>query len=63
MVVFEDGVAKKSHYRKFAVRGQDGQDDFAAMREVIAPALLAALGRPGVGGVERVVRRSRRTSS
>jgi len=35
MVVFEDGVAKKSHYRKFQVRGQDGQDDFAAMREVI----------------------------
>ena len=35
MVVFEDAVAKKSHYRKFAVRGLDGQDDFAAMREVI----------------------------
>ena len=31
MVVFEDGVAKKAHYRKFAVRGQEGQDDFAAM--------------------------------
>ena len=24
MVVFEDGVAKKSHYRKFTVRGVDG---------------------------------------
>jgi excinuclease ABC subunit C len=36
MVVFEDGVAKKAHYRKFAVRGQDGQDDFAAMAEVIS---------------------------
>jgi excinuclease ABC subunit C len=36
MVVFEDGVAKKAHYRKFAVRGQEGQDDFAAMAEVIA---------------------------
>jgi excinuclease ABC subunit C len=36
MVVFEDGVAKKAHYRKFAVRGQDSQDDFAAMAEVIA---------------------------
>ncbi len=35
MVVFEDGVAKKGHYRKFRVRGLDGQDDFAAMREVI----------------------------
>jgi excinuclease ABC subunit C len=36
MVVFEDGVAKKSHYRKFAVRGVEGQDDFASMREVIS---------------------------
>jgi excinuclease ABC subunit C len=36
MVVLEDGVAKKAHYRKFAVRGQAGQDDFAAMAEVIA---------------------------
>jgi excinuclease ABC subunit C len=36
MVVFEDGVARKAHYRKFAVRGQSGQDDFAAMGEVIA---------------------------
>jgi excinuclease ABC subunit C len=35
MVVFEDAVAKKAHYRKFQVRGQEGQDDFAAMREVI----------------------------
>jgi excinuclease ABC subunit C len=36
MVVFEDAVAKKGHYRKFTVRGLDGQDDFGAMREVIA---------------------------
>jgi excinuclease ABC subunit C len=36
MVVFEDGLAKKGHYRKFAVRGQDGQDDFAAMAEVVS---------------------------
>jgi excinuclease ABC subunit C len=36
MVVFEDGLPKKSHYRKFTVRGLDGQDDFAAMREVIS---------------------------
>jgi excinuclease ABC subunit C len=35
MVVFQDGVAKKAHYRKFGVRGQDGMDDFAAMAEVI----------------------------
>jgi len=36
MVVFQDGVAKKAHYRKFGVRGLDGQDDFAAMAEVVS---------------------------
>jgi excinuclease ABC subunit C len=36
MVVFQDGVAKKAHYRKFGVRGQGGMDDFAAMGEVIS---------------------------
>src|SRR3954454_18204416 len=35
MVVFEDAVARKSHYRKFTIRGVEGQDDFASMREVI----------------------------
>jgi excinuclease ABC subunit C len=36
MVVFEDGVAKKAHYRKFAVRSIEGQDDFAAMAEIVS---------------------------
>ena len=36
MVVFQDGVAKKAHYRKFGIRGQDGMDDFAAMAEVVS---------------------------
>jgi excinuclease ABC subunit C len=36
MVVFQDAVAKKAHYRKFGVRSLDGQDDFAAMAEVIS---------------------------
>jgi excinuclease ABC subunit C len=36
MVVFQDGVAKKAHYRKFGVRSLDGQDDFAAMAEVVS---------------------------
>ncbi|MEI8106069.1 MAG: excinuclease ABC subunit UvrC [Actinomycetes bacterium] len=36
MVVLEDGVPKKAHYRKFAIRNQEGQDDFAAMAEVVA---------------------------
>ena len=36
MVVFQDAVPKKAHYRKFAVRGVDGQDDFASMEEVVS---------------------------
>ena len=36
MVVFQDAMPKKAHYRKFAVRGQAGQDDFAAMAEVVS---------------------------
>jgi excinuclease ABC subunit C len=35
MVVFEDGLARKSEYRRFAVRGEDGNDDTASMREVL----------------------------
>jgi excinuclease ABC subunit C len=36
MVVFEDALAKKAHYRKFSVRGDGRQDDFAAIGEVVA---------------------------
>ena len=36
MVVFQDAVPKKAHYRKFGVRGLDGQDDYAALAEVIS---------------------------
>jgi len=36
MVVFQDAMPKKAHYRKFGVRSLDGQDDFAALAEVIA---------------------------
>jgi excinuclease ABC subunit C len=36
MVVFQDGLPKKSDYRKFGIRGQVGMDDFAAMGEVIS---------------------------
>jgi excinuclease ABC subunit C len=36
MVVFEDGVARKSEYRRFTIRGVDGQDDVAAVHEVIS---------------------------
>ncbi|MDX6475034.1 MAG: excinuclease subunit [Gaiellaceae bacterium] len=47
MVVFEDAVAKKAHYRKFAVRSLDGQDDFAAMREVISRRFSRLSVEPG----------------
>ena len=36
MVVFEDGLARKSEYRRFAVRGEQGSDDVSAIREVIS---------------------------
>ena len=36
MVVFQDALPKKAHYRKFTIRGQDGMDDFAAMAEMIS---------------------------
>src|SRR5271169_5011916 len=35
MVVWEDGRMKKSDYRKFIIKGEWGNDDFASMREVI----------------------------
>jgi excinuclease ABC subunit C len=36
MVVFQDAVSKKAHYRKFGIRHEGGQDDFAMMAEVIS---------------------------
>ena len=56
MVVFEDGLARKSEYRRFAVRTVDGQDDVASMHEVLTrrfarhhepePDLEEATGKP-----------------
>ena len=49
MVVFEDGLAKKSDYRRFRVKGVPGNDDYAAMQEVLTRrlnALLAERDRP-----------------
>jgi excinuclease ABC subunit C len=47
MVVFEDAVAKKSHYRKFTIRDVEGQDDFASMREVISRRFSRLAADPG----------------
>ncbi len=35
MVVLEDGLPRKSDYRHFRIQTVDGQDDFAAMEEVL----------------------------
>jgi excinuclease ABC subunit C len=35
MVVFEDGLVRKSEYRRFAIKGFEGQDDVRSMHEVI----------------------------
>ena len=35
MVVFEDGLARKSEYRRFVIKSVDGQNDVASMHEVI----------------------------
>ena len=35
MVVMEDALPRKSEYRRFKIRGVEGQDDFAMMHEVI----------------------------
>ncbi|MER7394781.1 excinuclease ABC subunit UvrC [Streptomyces sp. NPDC000151] len=36
MVVFEDGLARKSEYRRFQIRSFEGQDDVRSMHEVIS---------------------------
>ena len=51
MVVFEDGLAKKSDYRRFNVATVAGNDDYAAMEEVLTRRLTAMVetGRPEPG--------------
>ncbi|MGH9158129.1 MAG: excinuclease ABC subunit UvrC [Acidimicrobiales bacterium] len=54
MVVMEDGLPKKSDYRRFKIRDVPGNDDFAAMEEVLTRRLTALVierhrpvGEPG----------------
>jgi excinuclease ABC subunit C len=44
MVVFEDGLPKRSDYRRFEIKGVPGQDDFASMEEMLRRR-LARLGQ------------------
>jgi len=46
MVVFEDGLPRKSEYRRFAIKQTDGQDDVAAMHEVISRRFRRYLEQP-----------------
>jgi excinuclease ABC subunit C len=43
MVVMEDALPKKSEYRRFKIKDVPGNDDFAAMREVLTRRLTAYL--------------------
>src|SRR5690606_31685438 len=43
MVVLEDGLPKKAEYRRFKIKGVEGNDDFAAMEEVLTRRLTAYL--------------------
>jgi len=43
MVVLEDGLPRRSEYRRFKIRDVPGNDDYAAMREVLNRRLRALL--------------------
>jgi excinuclease ABC subunit C len=49
MVVFEDGLPKRSDYRRFAIRWTRGQDDFASMGEVIRRRFSRLVDQTGNG--------------
>jgi excinuclease ABC subunit C len=46
MVVLEDGLAKRSDYRRFKVKTVKGNDDYAAMEEVLTRRLTALTEPP-----------------
>ncbi|WP_199486908.1 excinuclease ABC subunit UvrC, partial [Actinomadura logoneensis] len=54
MVVFEDGLARKSEYRRFTIKAVEGQDDVRSIHEVITRRFRRYLaesektGEPGV---------------
>jgi excinuclease ABC subunit C len=68
MVVFEDGLARKSEYRRFSVRGTGGEGDVASVHEVITRRFrryleerettgeLDVLGDPAAGAGEHDLR-------
>jgi excinuclease ABC subunit C len=50
MVVFEDGLPKRSDYRRFEIKGVPGQDDFASMEEVLRRRLARLTPEGSSGG-------------
>ncbi len=53
MVVMEDGLAKKSDYRRFKVKTVGGNDDYAAMEEVLTRRFSALLRDRRIAAEER----------
>ncbi|MFD0349547.1 excinuclease ABC subunit UvrC [Kitasatospora aburaviensis] len=65
MVVFEDGLARKSEYRRFQIKGFEGQDDVRSMHEVISRRFrryLQEREQTGSGPSPRPTTRSARTT-
>ncbi len=53
MVVLEDGLPRKSEYRRFRINGVEGNDDFAAMHEVLHRRLTNYLRQRDLPASER----------
>ena len=53
MVVMEDGLPKPAEYRRFKVRNVPGNDDYAAMEEVLTRRLTAYLTEKELPVAER----------
>jgi excinuclease ABC subunit C len=49
MVVFEDGLPRKSEYRRFTIKSVEGSDDVASIREVITRRFRRYLGEQPEG--------------
>ena len=60
MVVLEDGLPRKSEYRRFRIRDVAGNDDYAAMEEVLTRRLGALVAARAEDDGEAEGRRSRK---
>jgi excinuclease ABC subunit C len=60
MVVFEDGLPKRSDYRRFEIKGVPGQDDLASMDEMLRRRFARLRAETVRGDAEADGRRRRR---